>query len=179
MSAWLDFPQTITAMSPHSQTERVTYRLAKGDLLKAAKAGRYAPAFEMWSVLLGKAPPVPNIGDWNSGADSELTCLADAHACFRGVQRPLAEDDDGSGVLSYIIRPSFLYRFEASMRCVAVKKPIRKGLLYVAHIRLDHPEDVSSGHPRGVFTHGGFVEADPSQPLLPIDHKQRYSRRHW
>jgi hypothetical protein len=176
---WLDFPQTLKAMSPLDRAKELSFRLHKGDLMKAAIAGRRSPAFEAWSILLGSPPPVPNIEQWNSRADSGLSILADAHACFQGIERPCAEDDEGRNILAYIIRPSFFYRYTASMKCVAVRRPVPEGRLYVAHVRLDHPEDFEGGLPRGVFTHGGFVEASPDNLDLPIDHQSRYFERRW
>lgn len=178
-SAWLDFPPTLTAKSPLDRNVEVKFRFHSGDLVKAALAGRKAPVFETWSVLFGQAPPVPNIRGWNEDPDSGLTSLAEAHACFQGVKRPCAEDDDGEGILAYILRPRFLYRFKPDMKCVATKKGIRDGLLYIAHVRLDHPERLEKGETRGVFTHGGFVEADPANDLLPVEHQTRYLRQHW
>lgn len=179
VSAWLDFPATIIAASPQDKSQQTRFRLGGGDLAKSAREGRRQPAYEAWSILLGCPPPVPNVERWKSQADSGLTSLLEAHACFQGLERPCAEDDDGEGFLAYILRPQFFYRYTPSMKCVAERKRVADDLLYVAHIRLDQPEEFGMGPTRGVFTQGGFVEADSVDKLLPVDHQSRYLRRLW
>ena len=60
----------------------------------------------------------------------------------------------------------------------AVKHATPEGLLFAAYARLDMPWD-AQGTTVGVVTHGGFVESDPANPLLPEDPASRYIQRLW
>jgi hypothetical protein len=183
-SPWLDFPATIGAPSPFDKTCLCSFRIGREDTLKAARAGRRQPAFQLWSVVIGKAPPVPNV-TWhkNFPSDAGLTRLGEAHACFKGLQRPLAEDDDGSSVLAYILKPRFYYAFDSgydgAMVCVARKLVAADDLVFAAYIRLDEPCGGAGISPKGVLTHWGFVEADANDPELPVNYRSRYEKRLW
>jgi hypothetical protein len=180
-SPWLSFPETVDARCPANRDHTCKFRISKLDLQKAAKVGRRQPAFDMWSAVLGQAPPVPNIEAYqpNFPVNEGLTALSEASACFRGVKRPWAEDDMGDDVLAYILKPRFLYRYQVSMACTAEKVRVPEDLVFVAYVRLDEPYDVNSLLPRGVVTHGGLVETDGKDLLLPIDYATRYTARLW
>ena len=70
------------------------------------------------------------------------------------------------------------YQRVANMVCVAEKRATPDGLSYAVCARLDVPTDPNNST-IGVVTHGGFVEADPANPLLPQDHTSRYTTRLW
>lgn len=172
---WTDFPDVVQARSPADRDQHVLFRVARTDIEKALRANRRQPAFDMWSALFGCPPPVPNVETPKAG----LTSLMDAHACFEGVRRPWAEDDNGERCLAYILKPEFLYRYEPSLVRVAKMVAVPGDLVYVAHIRLDLPHEAQPPATRGVFTHGAWVEVDPNDPLLPMDHASRYTARRW
>jgi len=46
---WLRFPETIHGPSPFDRTQLCRFEVARNDTLKAAKAGRRQPAFDLWS----------------------------------------------------------------------------------------------------------------------------------
>jgi len=127
--------------------------------------------------VIGDPPPVPGVDPRNRDCPGQLTSLREASACFRGIERPLAEDDDGSDVLAYVLRPRFFYEYDPNMVSVALKMPVPLGVVFVAYVRL-HKETVASGT-LGVLTHWGFVESDSVQPKLPVDHSSRYRTRLW
>jgi|ERR1700730_3167628 len=129
-------------------------------------------------------PPVPNV-NWkkNFPVEAGLTRLSEAHACFKGLQRPLAEDDDGSSVLAYILKPHFYYIFDSdydgAMVCVARKLTVADDLVFAAYVRLNEPCRSAGASPKGVLTHWGFVEADACHPELPVNCESRYEERLW
>jgi hypothetical protein len=114
----------------------------------------------------------------NFPAEEGLITLVEAHACFRGIRRALAEDDNGENVAAYILQPRFFYEYRANLASTAVKLTVPAGLLYVVYARLDMPWDVQNATVE-VVTHGGFVEPDPDNPSLPIDHASRYAAKLW
>ena len=175
---WVELPERVTAPSPEDRTIPAIYRLAVADTIKMAAAGRRQLIFELWSVVLGVPPPVPGVDHRNRGVTGDLSCVNDAHALFRGIERPLAEDDQGENVLAYVTRPRWFYEYDPDMVSVALKVPVPKDLLFVTYARLEAGNSGSEGV-RGTVTHWGFVEADHKVPDLPVNFSARYGSRLW
>jgi hypothetical protein len=155
------------------------FRISKEDTVKAAKARRREPAFELWSVLLGIPPKINLVTQFNQDAGVGLSRLIDAHACFQGIKRPLAEDGNGEKLLAYILKPAHFYEFRPHPACVAYKADVHADLVFVAYAKLDEPCG-PDGHPiKGVLTHWQFVESATENPELPIEFDTRYDRRLW
>jgi hypothetical protein len=150
---WVDLPQTIVAKSPGDRHKICSLRVSKADVAKAARREEHA----------GK----------------RLTSLVDAGACFRGIKRPLAEDDDGDGMIAYVLKPKYVYRYQPSLVCVANLCEVPSDLVFVAFARLDAPRDLNATGIIGLLTHWGFFDADPQQPHLPIDFAARYTEALW
>lgn len=178
IGSWLRFPEFARAPSPFDRTKICKLKVSSEDTHKAAAAGRRQPAFELWSNVLGVPPPVPGVEHRNEAHADDLTSLLQAHACFRGIERPLAEDNDGRNVIAYVLRPRFFYEYDPHMVSLAVKMPVPRDLLFVTYVRLSG-EGVASDEPLGTITHWGFVEADPSDLRLPIAASTRYRERLW
>ncbi len=178
--AWLDFPPTVVARSPFDKGAICRFRMSREDATKAAAAHRLQPIWELWSVVVGEPPPVPNVRSWgvNVPAEEGLIALVEAHACFRGICRALAEDDNGEDVVAYILKPLFFYKRVVNLVCLAEKEVTPEGLLFAVYVRLDMPWN-GENSTVGVVTHGGFVEADTADPLLPVDHESRFVERLW
>jgi hypothetical protein len=172
---WLDFPDTIRARSPESRSIPCRVRISRADTYKAADARRRQPAYDLWGVLLGKPPPVPH--DIPDAAEN-LTTLFDAHACFRGLKRPIAEDSVGGTWLAYVLKPRFMFAFvPTASPTVMEKRAVPPDLVFVAYVRLDEP---SVGNPtKGVLTHWHFVETEGWNHHLPLDFENRYVERLW
>lgn len=172
---WLNLPQTIRARAPEDRNRPCRVRVNKDDVVKAAGQRRRQPAYDFWSVLNGRAPPVPYIGDH---PEAGLLSLFDAHACFQGLCRPIAEDGSGDGFLAYILKPFWFFVYDARPPLVmCLKEAVPADLVFVAYVRLDHPSE--AGGARGVLTHWHFVEADRRDVMLPQGYDKRYSRRLW
>jgi hypothetical protein len=175
---WVELPERITAPSPEDKTIPCIFRLATLDTMKMARAGRRQLILELWGVVLGVPPPVPGVERRNRRTAGDLVCLNDAHALFRGIKRPLAEDDKGADVLAYVLKPQWFYEWDPDMVSVALKVSVPKDLVYVTYARLDGEKD-GPGGVRGTVTHWGFVEADSANPDLPVDFSARYGKRVW
>jgi hypothetical protein len=132
----------------------------------------------MWSIILGLEPPVPGCAHRNRKIAGPLTKLADAHALFKGIERPLADDDDGSEVLAYVLKPKFMYENNPDMVSVALKVAVPQDVVFVAYARLSKASEGPSGT-KGTVTHWHFVEADPATPMLPVEYSTRYRTQLW
>ena len=115
-------------------------------------------------MVFGDPPPVPGVGDRNDMIPGALISIRDAHACFRGINRPLAEDDEGRDVIAYVTRPHFFYQYDPDMVSVALKVPVPRDLVFAVYARLIDPKNVAASDPLGVITHWGFVETDKVDP---------------
>jgi hypothetical protein len=178
VGAWLQFPPTVHARSPFDQDSLCRLKLSTNDVRKAARAGRRQPAFELWSGVIGSPPPVPGVERRNNPDPNDLSSLIQAHACFRGIERPLAEDDDGANVVAYVLRPRFFYEYDPHMVSLALRVPVPRDLVFVTYARLFELEG-KADELVGVVTHWGFVEADPRNLRLPINSSTRYRERLW
>lgn len=172
---WLTLPPMIRARAPEDRNRICRVRVNAEDVIKAALHRRRQPAYEFWSVLNGKAPPVKHFLE---NADDGLTTLVDAIACFKGVRRPLAEDTDGAGIVAYILKPKYFCVYDGRPPApLTAKDPVPDDLVFVAYVRLDEPSETNLV--RGVLTHWHFVEADPTDPRLPLGYKERYVEQLW
>lgn len=176
---WLRFPESVLAPAPDDRAKLCKFAIARNDIRKLVRAGRRQPAFELWSIVLGVPPPVPGVDRRNKPQTDDLTCLQRAHACFRGIKRPLAEDDDGEDVIAYVLRPHFFYEYDPNMLSVASKVPVPRDTVFVAYARLGAPHTGRFVENRGTLTHWGFVEADSTALQLPVSHGTRYRTRLW
>lgn len=181
---WLTYPRSCDARSPFDKAASARVRINPERALLNAAANRRQPAFELWSLILGTAPPVPNVNhSCNAPADQGLTRLSDARACFHGLRRPVAESDHGDEMLTYILEPSYYYRFDtnhaAATVTIARRVPVPTGLLFLAHVRMDQP--IGTGDPPmiGSVTHWGFAQRSNADPALPVDFDSRFNGRHW
>jgi len=172
---WLNLPQTVRARAPEDRNRLCRVRVNKEDVVKAATQRRRQPAYDFWSVLNGKAPPVPYIGD---NPEAGLLSLFDAHACFKGVRRPIAEDGNGDGFLAYVLKPSWFFVYDARPPLImCLKEPVPNDLVFVAYVRLDDPAETSGV--KGVLTHWHFVAADKRDGTLPREYDKRYVSQLW
>jgi hypothetical protein len=176
---WLRFPAFVRAPSPFDRLTPCVLEISHNDTRRAARAGRRQPAFDLWSMIIGCAPPVPGVDARNAPLPGALISIADAHACFRGIERPLAEDNDGGDVVAYALRPRFFYQYDPNMVSVALKVPVPRDVVFVVYARLFDANKVVASGPIGVITHWDFVEADRADPKLPVHHSSRYRNRLW
>jgi hypothetical protein len=65
----------------------------------------------------------------NNPDPDDLIGLIQAHACFKGIERPLAEDDDGGDVIAYVLRPRFFYAYDPDMVSPALRVPVSRDLV--------------------------------------------------
>jgi hypothetical protein len=178
-ASWLEFPATVQAPSPEDRAVLVNFSLGSGDAVTMAKIGRRQLTFEMWSIILGLEPPVHGCAHRNKKIAGELTNLSASHALFKGIQRPLADDDDGSEVLAYVLKPKHMYENNPDMVSVALKVAVPQDLVFVVYARLNKANGEGLSVTKGTVTHWHFVEADPATPMLPVDYSTRYRAQLW
>jgi hypothetical protein len=178
IGAWLALPGTVEAPSAADRSVPCIYRLGTTDIIKMTNLSRRQLVFELWSCVLGLPPPVPGCGHRNRNTQGNLTRLGEAHALFRGIKRPLAEDDEGANVLAYVLKPEFMYEYDGNMVSVALKVAVPQDVVFVVYVRLNNLGDDPKAM-IGTVTHWGFVEGDENDPTLPTEYSSRYRTRLW
>lgn len=183
---WMDIRSAVIARSVESRDNVATYRLAKEDWVKAAKAGRRQPLLDAWALVLGEPPPVPNIRKYELELkENPLIGLRDAVACFRGIKRPVGEDDNGWNMVAYVSMPQWYFRYDPDMVCPIRRASVPDDTVFVTYVRLDHSASTKERREArplvtsGVVTHFEFVERDPDGSGLPLDYRERYRKRVW
>jgi hypothetical protein len=141
---------------------------------------------DLWWHVYGELPPMPGIDRYTHLIAPEKAGLHSAHACFRGLKRPVAEDDRGSDYVAFVTKPNIGFRYKPAMGCLAEPFDIPRDLVFVTYARLDFPEGRAYQSrnrnlpiANGIITHWQLVECDPDDPQLPVDHVVRFRRRYW
>lgn len=183
---WLSPPPTVLGKSPFDRHTVMAYRVAAGDLQKHLANGRRQPILDLWWHVRGELPPVPG-AQRHSGLQLSMDSgLHTAHASFRGLMRPAGDDDRGFDWAAFITKPRQGLKYRPSLSSVIEPYTIPSDVVFVIYARLDFPEGRAYRNKRGmkpvtngVITHWQFVECDPENPQLPIDHQTRFRRRYW
>jgi hypothetical protein len=91
---WLSPPESIHAPSPFDRFSLCRLKISRNDIQRAASVGRRQIVFDLWSMVIGKPPPVPGVHARNDLRPDELISVTHAHAYFRGIERPLRMTTD-------------------------------------------------------------------------------------
>ena len=171
---WLKFPETVNARSPFDRNERCLFRIARPDLQKLAEADRRQPVYDLWSNVIGKPPPVSGSVEPPNG---QLKTLWNAHACWRGIERPCGDDDNGENHVAYCINATVTYKFEAKPPATYARLiTIPNTVVFVVFAKLDEP---SNHLIKGVLTHWQFIQMDVNNASVPLGHDVRFAKRLW
>lgn len=176
---WLDLP-VIEAPDPKDRSNSVRLRISGEFVQKNAFIRRRTPIFQLWTHVIGKPPPINNIGrEFGKDPPPTLMTLHDATAGFMGVNRPYHDDDNGTEVAIYVLTPQYTLKYEPDMVCVArtCHTPIKSVL--TVQVRYDKAcQDKNEGI-HGMLTRLEFVTSDARDPSLPKGYDKRYSQRLW
>ena len=187
-SSWLTLPSTAIGRSYKDNGILVPYRIAQEDARKALSVGQRQPLLNLWAGVLGELPPVPNAQAKYAHLAGRIKrgSLVMANACFRGLKRPVGDDDHGFDVVAFVSKPTMLFTYEPSQVCLIKPIEIPPDIVMVTYVKLD----VRGGRTNGRVTEpdvpvGGcvirwrLVESDPANALLPVDYRERYRRHLW
>lgn len=187
-SSWLTLPSTAIGRSSGTKGILVPYRIAQEDARKALGVGQRQPLLNLWSGVLGEVPPVPNAQAKYAHLAGRLKrgSLLMANACFRGLKRPVGDDDHGFDVVAFVTKPTMLFTYDPSQVCVIKPMEIPSDMVMITYVRLDirggrtnvrvTDPDAAVG---GCIIRWRLVESDPHNALLPVDFKERYRRHLW
>jgi hypothetical protein len=182
----LRLPRTVVGPSPFNADDLIAYRIAEQDVRVALENRRRQPVLDLWSMVIGKLPPIPSISKWKELAEElAQNSFFNAHAAFRGMRRPIGDDDYGFDHVAFISKPRVRLRYVPDMVCVAEPEEIPDDVVLATYVKLDFPEGRRNGRPRtdvpisGLITHWELVESDSADSLLPVHSEERYRQRLW
>ena len=174
-------PPLVKALCPEGTGAMIQLQISPSTVQKLIQARRATEMFQAWEHLVGETPPVHN-GDLQRKTDfseAQTSCLLDAHACFKGVNRRYDNDENGGEVYVYIINTAYTVRCRPSMRgSVAYFRSPDSALLTVqAKPRSalhDCQDDIWGG-----IVKWEFVNADKERTEFPVGFDARYDMLVW
>lgn len=176
---WTDPP---IILAPSHEDRSKTIHLGVSDDLTGCRSAnfRHTPLFMVWAHLCGQLPPINAIGLLGESEPTPtLSTLADATACFQGIERPHLNERDGSNVLIYVLQPKVTIEFVSAMACMArAVRPAVPFLLTVQVVLADALHYAVNGVD-GLVTRLEPVGCDDNHGELPIEYETRYRRRCW
>jgi hypothetical protein len=182
----LRLPNAVMAPSPFDRRSLVAFRIGTEDYRKALGQNRRTPVLDLWSLVIGQLPPVPNASKFSDLIEQlDAHALQNAHACFKGVRRPVADDKLGLDQFVFITKPRVHFRYVPSMVCVMEEDEIPSDVVLATYVTMDFPVGRPGPSRRqnvpfeGIITRSHFIEADPNDAQLPIQYEERYQRRLW
>ena len=174
---WLQFPSFVASRSPADHSCSLTWRIDSCSVHEDFRINLRQSTLDLWSRVLGRCPPMP--GAMLQLGENKLMSLADAHACFLGVNRPFDEDDNGENILAYVIKPRVCFEYKPSLSGVAKLMILPTDVVFVVYVKLDVAYNLFIANPGGVVTHWSTVEADTIESRLPRDQLVRFGKRLW
>lgn len=173
-------PPTISIRSPDGEGE-IVIAISDVTVGELAKAQRRVPLFQMWTHLIGEMPPINNAMHYpqTQYPNAKLLALPDAHACFKGVKRPLNQEDNGDDVYIYVISTPQTVVWKSDMACMVAIVDSPPNTLFTVHVRPVAALQYDMPGVWGAATKWEFVNADAERPTLPEAFNSRYSETLW
>jgi hypothetical protein len=177
---WANLPPVI-APHPTERGQQVRLQVSREFIVGNLRKNNRTPIYQAWAHLAGCVPPVPNIAFLHKlGVAPSLSTLENAHACFRGVERPLGNDLNGTTVYIYLLKVGVTIRFDnAPPVSVPAVHRLDDDLVFAIYV-----QEVAGLHVAGESLWGTalkieLIETEPPDHALPIDHCDRYDERLW
>jgi hypothetical protein len=141
---------------------------------------RRSPLYQVWAHLHGKLPPFNNshvaLGD---GVDVTFCTLMDATACFQGIERPIAQENNGESVLVYVLKIAGTLIYQPRMTAPIQGFPVPEKTLLTVVVRLKDSLLSIDKSLDGIVTRLEPVRCDPNNGDLPFEYETRYRKRCW
>jgi hypothetical protein len=109
----------------------------------------------------------------------QLSSLGDAHACFRGVNRPVGDDLTGANSLAYIVKVRHCISYNDENFCPVKLLRLPPDVVLIVYVSIDQAYDDEQANLTGVITHWSLVETQPNDAMLPIDFDKMFAIRIW
>jgi len=179
MSHWLDLP-VIAAPSAEDRNKTVYYMISSDFIDRNAIVKRRTQILQLWVHLTGKVPPVNNSSRLLRGNNKIVpSTLNSSVACFKGVNRPYDDEDDGASILVYVLNPPVTVEYSPDMVCVAQSKAVPALAPATVQVKPIKTLQIGGMDICGKVTRIEFVIGDGGTPTLPKGSADRYTERLW
>ncbi|TCA53734.1 hypothetical protein [Rhizobium leguminosarum] len=179
MASWTDLEVTT---APNSKLGADPLKVAfSNDIISSyTKFNRRTPLFQAWCHVLGKLPPINNIGKFERGDPKPtLTTLHNSVACFGGLKRPHDDEEDGRSVLIYVLDVKYSLEYYPDMACLARIVEVPANSVFTVQVRPSNPLQSEVEGVNGMVTRIEPVFNSPEHPTLPAGFDSRYLERFW
>ena len=152
MTNWLAFP---TVRAPNTKLGEPNFTFVVSDIFiqRNSANNRTTPILQLWAHVIGQLPPINNIDKVaGSSITPTLLTLNDATACFRGINRPHDDEENGNSVLVYILNPKVSIQFEPSMTCQARSVVVPPNAVLTVQVRPTYGGQATDQGVNGIVT---------------------------
>jgi len=173
-------PPPVIAPSPEDKTVMVEYDIST-DISGTDKDNyRRTPLFQVWAHLHGEPPPIKNVSIIeNDKVQPTYQTLSDATACFIGINRPINDQENGSKVITYVLKPEYTVEYEPRMGAPIRAKKLNADYVLTVQIVLNSSLQLEGKRLSGRVTRLEIVECDTANDRLPKNHANRYGDMLW
>lgn len=174
-------PPIVRALCPRGSGDFVDLAISAATVGKLIEARRRTDIFQAWAHLVGEMPPINNadLVRKTDYPEATITCLKDAHACFKGVKRRYDDDDDGKEIYVYVISTEYTVRWQSDMRCVMGIFPAPDTTVLTVQVKpRESLQDCQEGI-WGAIVKWEFVNADRERTEFPDGCDDRYDELVW
>lgn len=170
-----DFTFETVSPSPDGGNRMITLTVDAERVRQLAASRRTTALFELAYNVLGKVPPVNNIGYHEQSAfPDHWGGMRHTHAIFRGLKRPMNDHDLDGAVYVYVLSPRFTYRYIADMACTAKRFEAPENTVFAVYVIFE-----DNNFDRGSIVNWEWVGSDPDDSRYPRDYRDRYEQRVW
>jgi len=163
------------APSPDGGNRMITLAVDAERVRQLATSRRTTALFELIYNVLGKVPPVNNIGYHEKSVfPDNWGGMIHTHAIFKGLKRPMNDHELDGAVYVYLMSPRFTYRYIADMACTAKRFDAPKDSIFAVYVIFE-----DNNFDRGSIVNWEWVSSDRHAPRYPRDYKDRYEQRVW
>lgn len=179
MKHWLKF-ETATAPTPHNRNESMNVGISPEIPLTFNDTGRRTLIFQIWCHVFGELPPINNIAKVeNSPEPPTLLTLKDSKACFRGIERPHDNEENGESVLIYVLKPKVSVEYSPSMVCLAQPVTVPSNLVITVQVRQNFTLQSHNAGISSWVTRFEPILSAQDDNNLPLRYDSRYAERLW
>lgn len=178
---WADLP-IVFGRAPTAGKERIALTVSRPFILGNLNKNNRTPIYSAWVHLAGVLPKgLPNLDYLDRrGIMPTFTTLENAHACFRGVERPANSELDGASIFIYCIKVPLTLRWNNTPPVsVPSTRRLDDSILLTVLVSQGTNLQQASEPVWGTVLKLEFVETAPNDSWLPIDYENRYDERVW
>jgi len=173
-------PPPVEAPHPDEKTSIIKLEISNDIVGRGKENALRTPLFQAWTHLHGCPPPIKNVSILDSDSlKPTYQTLNEATSCFRGINRPINTQKNGSEVITYVLKPEATVRYEPRMGAPIRAQSLKNDYVLTVQIVLNTSLQKEGSDIDGLVTRLEVVECDAANDELPKNHSSRYGDRLW